>query len=88
MGLEIHSEPTAASLAVALGMYQDLSKHVRNIKIYTGMTNWDDFVKDFTSYFTYKDLMRVAVEHGFDEKMNQFYIVFNEGMLEARFDSA
>lgn len=87
MGLEIHSEPTGAGLAVMLGMNQDLSKHVRNIKIYTGMMNWDDFVIDFTSYFSYKDLMRVAVEHGFDKNKNQFYVIFNEGLLEARFDS-
>lgn len=87
MGLEIHSEPTGASLAVALGMFQDLSKHVRNIKIYTGQMNWDEFVIDFTSYFSYDALKRVAIEHGFDSEMNQHYIIFNEGMLEARFDS-
>lgn len=87
MGLEVHSEATSAALAVALGMYQDLSKHVRNIKVYTGSIDFNNFVKDFTSYFAYEELEKLVIKNGYDEIKQQYFIVFNEGVLEHRFKS-
>lgn len=84
MAMEIHSEPTAAALGTALGMYTDLSKHVDNFKIYLGKVTWDEFYVDFTSYFEPDDLKRLVKERGTDEKGE--FIIFHEGMLEARFD--
>ncbi|MFT6603662.1 MAG: hypothetical protein ACJARO_001174, partial [Bacteriovoracaceae bacterium] len=84
MGMEIHSEPTAAALGTALGMYTDLSKHVDDFKIYLGKVTWDEFYVDFTSYFEPEDLKRLVKSRGSDEKGE--FIIFEEGMLEARFD--
>ncbi len=84
MGMEIHSEPTAAALGTALGMYTDLSRHVDDFKIYLGKVSWDEFYVDFTSYFEPEDLKRLVKSRGSDEKGE--FIIFEEGMLEARFD--
>lgn len=84
MGMEIHSEPTAAALGVTLGLFNDLSKHVKKFKIYIGEMSWEEFVLDFSSYFEYEDLERIVHSHGTDE-IHGNYIVFKEGMLEARF---
>lgn len=84
MGMEIHSEPTAAALGTALGMYTDLSKHVDDFKIYLGDMTWDEFYVDFTSYFEPEDLKRLVKSRGSDEKGE--FIIFEEGMLEARFE--
>ncbi|MBK27019.1 MAG: hypothetical protein CME70_23650 [Halobacteriovorax sp.] len=84
MSMEIHSEPTAAALGTALGMYTDLSKHVDDFKIYLGKLTWDEFYVDFTSYFEPEDLKKLVKSRGTDEKGE--YIIFEEGMLEARFD--
>jgi len=85
MGVEIHSEPTAASLGMTLGLYQDLSKHVKNFKIYIGEMSWDEFVLDFSSYYKYEDLERIVASHGRDRDFGN-YIIFNEGVLEAKFE--
>lgn len=84
MGMEIHSEPTAAALGTALGMYTDLSRHVDDFKIYLGKVTWDEFFVDFTSYFEPEDLKRLVKSRGSDEKGE--YVIFEEGMLEARFE--
>jgi hypothetical protein len=84
MGMEIHSEPTAAALGTTLGMYTDLSRHVDDFKIYLGKVTWDEFFVDFTSYFEPEDLKRLVKSRGSDEKGD--YIIFEEGMLEARFE--
>ncbi len=86
MGLEIHSEPTTGALGTAMGLYHDLSKHVKDFKLYIGDLTWDDFVIDFSSYFHYDDLERIVKEHG-NDPVHGNYIVFHDGMLEARFES-
>jgi hypothetical protein len=86
MGMEIHSEPTVASLGVTLGLFHDLSKYVENFKIYIGDTTYEEFVLNFSSYFIYEDLARIVKEHGTDQQHGN-YIVFHEGMLEAKFKS-
>jgi hypothetical protein len=85
MGMEIHSDPTAAALGTTIGLYHDLTKHVRDFKMYLGKQTWDEFVLDFSSYFTYDDLMRITKEHGVDPEKGH-YVIFHEGQLEARFD--
>ena len=47
MSMEIHSEPTAASLASALGLYTDITKKVGEFKIYIGKQTHDEFFVDF-----------------------------------------
>jgi hypothetical protein len=84
MGMEIHSEPTVASLGVTLGLFHDLSKHVKNIKVYIGKMSHDDFNMDFTSYFPLEDLQTIVKRYGKDEGGR--FIIFKEGIFEARFD--
>lgn len=84
MGMEIHSEPTTGALGTTLGLFHDLSKHVNDFKIYFGDKTWDEFVLDFSSYFEYEDLEIIVKEHGVDP-VHGTYIVFNQGLLEAKF---
>jgi len=84
MGMEIHSEPTVASLGVTLGLFHDLSKHVKDIKVYIGKMSHDDFNLDFTSYFPLEDLQTIVKRYGKDEGGR--FIIFKEGIFEARFD--
>jgi hypothetical protein len=84
MGMEIHSEPTVSSLGVTLGLFHDLSKYVQDFKIYIGEMTYDQFVLDFSSYFEYQDINRIVKSHGSDEDFGNF-IIFHEGMLEAKF---
>lgn len=84
MGMEIHSEPTVASLGVTLGLFHDLSKHVKDIKVYIGKMSHDDFNLDFTSYFPLEDLQKIVKQYGKDDGGR--FIIFKEGSFEARFD--
>jgi len=84
MGMEIHSEPTVASLGFTLGLFHDLSKHVKDIKVYIGKMSHDDFNLDFTSYFPLEDLQTIVKRYGKDEGGR--FIIFKEGIFEARFD--
>ncbi len=86
MLMEIHSEPTAASLASALGLYSDVSNYVKSFKIYLDDQSYDEFVVDFSDYFELDDLHHLIETKGSDDK--GAYIVFKEGMLEARFDDS
>lgn len=84
MTMEIHSEPTAASLASALGLYTDITKKVGEFKVYIGDMTHQEFFVDFIEYFEPEDYERFTKEEGRDEKGN--FIIIKEGMLEARFD--
>ena len=84
MQMEIHSEPTAASLASTLGLYTDVSKFVDEFKIYLDDMDYDEFVVEYASYFEFEALHDLIASRGTDE--NGEYIIFKEGLLEARFD--
>ncbi|MBK27018.1 MAG: hypothetical protein CME70_23645 [Halobacteriovorax sp.] len=80
---EIHSEGTVAALANTIGIYTDLSKNLRNIKVYLGDTTYNDFRNDWYSYFDGFDLDRLIKDKGVDE--NGEYILFYDGLIEQKF---
>lgn len=83
LAAEIHSEPTVASLANALGIYTDLSMYRHDIKVYLDDMTFNDFQKDWYSYFDGYDLEKLIKEKGSDE--NGEYIIFIDGLLEQKF---
>ncbi len=85
MNWEIHSEPTIAALGTAIGLYHDLSKHVKLFKIYIENMSHEEFKQDFLSYYLEEQLENIV--HSYGEDTNGRYVLFKEGMLEARFDS-
>lgn len=79
---EIHSEGTVAALANTIGIYTDLSKNLRDIKVYLGKTTYNEFRNDWYSYFDGFDLDRLVKERGNDEKGE--YLVFYDGLIEQK----
>ena len=86
-GIELHSEPTAGGLSSALGFFVDPNKHVKNFKVIIGKMTYDQFKVDFHSYYDVNkyDLNLFISEAGSDENGN--YLIFREGMVEAKFSS-
>lgn len=82
---EIHSEGTVAALANTIGIYTDLSKNLRDIKIYLGDMSYNDFRNDWYSYFDGFDLDRLIKERASDE--NGEYLLFYDGLIEQKFKS-
>ncbi len=80
---EIHSEGTVAALANTIGIYTDLSKNLRDIKVYLGDTTYNEFRNDWYSYFDGFDLDRLVKEKGVDDKGE--YILFYDGLIEQKF---
>lgn len=93
MGNEMHSEPTAAALANALGLYTDKMKYYKNVKVvFNKGQTCNDFWIPFKEYYTYAktpimwtDLKRYIKEQKCEG--DQQYIVFHEAVLEKRFDT-
>jgi hypothetical protein len=79
---EIHSEGTVAALANTIGIYTDLSKNLRDIKVHLGKTSYNEFRTDWYSYFDGFDLDRLVKEQGSDE--NGDYLVFYDGLIEQK----
>ncbi len=79
---EIHSEPTAASLAAALGFHSDVSKHVESFKMILGKLTYKQFKKEWNSYYSSYDLDKYVQFVGSDEDGN--YVVFHRGLLESK----
>jgi hypothetical protein len=79
---ESHSEPTAASLAAALGYNTDPSVSVRNPKLYFNKASKAEFLRDLESYYGWWEPQWNVVKEGRDEKGE--YIIFREGLLEAK----
>lgn len=79
---EIHSEGTVAALANTIGIYTDLSKNLRDIKVHLGETSYNDFRNDWYSYFDGFDLDRLVKEKGSDE--NGDYLIFYDGLIEQK----
>ncbi len=90
IGAELHSEPTAGALVATLGFPTDISKYAKNIKVYLGDSKFSELKKDWESYYTrdaYKFRYHIEdyiADSGFDRQKQQEYIIFKEGVLEAR----
>lgn len=84
LAMELHGETTSAALSSALGIYHDLGRYARDVKVSLGKTTFDEFRLDWNSYYMDYDLDRLIKKRGRDE--NGDYIVFIEGLLEAELD--
>jgi hypothetical protein len=79
---EIHSEPTAAALAAAIGFHSDVSKHVEGFKMVLGKMTYKEFKKEWNSYYSKYDLDKYVQFVGSDEEGN--FVVFYQGLLESK----
>lgn len=78
---EMHSEPTVASLAAALGFNTDPSKYVKRPKLYfKDMNEKAIFYRDLESYYGYWNYNPTIAEEGEDAKGP--YIIFKECLVE------
>lgn len=82
VGAEMHAEPTAASLYAALGFSVDISKYARDFKLVLGDISPQQFKRRWYSRYSRFDLDKYIKQRGKDEEGH--YIVFYEGLLEAR----
>jgi len=81
---ETHSEITAASLYAALGFSVDNCRHVRDFKVVLGEMTPVDFRNGWNAYFHSWDIDKYIKARGKDDEGH--YIVFYEGVLEAKPD--
>lgn len=82
VGAEMHSDITASSLYAALGFPVDISKYVRDFKLVLGDVTPHDFKRQWNTYYSRYDVDRYIKKQGRGE--NGHYIVFHEGLLEAK----
>lgn len=86
LGTEIHSEPTAAALASALGVYSDISRYVRDIKVMLGKLTYEQFKLEWNSYYATYELDKLVKARGSDQNGN--YVVFTDGLYEPELDES
>lgn len=84
LAMELHGEPTSAALSNALGIYSDLTRYVRGVKLVLGKTTYEEFKKDWNSYYSSYDLDRLIQKKGSDQEGN--FVVFIDGLLEPELD--
>lgn len=84
LSMELHGEPTAAALSNALGIYSDLSRYVRRVKVHLGDTSFKKFKTEWSSYYKDENLERLILEQGSDNQGE--FLVFMDGLLEPELD--
>lgn len=82
IGAEVYSETTCAALMTALGFSADISEYVKDFKVVLGKVTYNDFYREWKSYYGGYDPERYIKEKGKDEQGN--YIIFHEGVLESK----
>ncbi len=89
LGAELHSDPTSAALANALGFPSDITKYARGIKLILGKKDLREFSKDWEAYYKRGNgrinynVEDYIVDSGKDKDGNN-YIVFQDGLMEAK----
>ncbi|MCP5046900.1 MAG: hypothetical protein GY940_06990 [bacterium] len=84
IGGEMHSDPTASALFAALGFSVDHTQYVRDFKLELGKTTPFEFKRQWNAYFSRYDVNSYIKKEGEDGKGH--YIIFHEGLLEAKRD--
>ena len=80
IGKEMHSEPTSAALAAALGFHVDVSKYVKDFRIDLGEMTPEEFKVEWNSYYGAYEVNKYIKEEGEDESGH--YIIVHEGLIE------
>jgi hypothetical protein len=89
-GVETHADPVANSLIAALGYNADLSRHLKNVKVYLGSSSFRELELEWTDYFDqqrthiYIPLHSVLLpgEAGHSTDEGGEYVVFQEAVAE------
>ncbi|MCP4147953.1 MAG: hypothetical protein GY757_09395, partial [bacterium] len=82
IGAEVHSDVTCSALYSTMGFSTDISKYVRDLKVYLRDVSPVKFRHEWESYYSRYELDRYIKDQGEDEKGN--YIIFHEGVIETK----
>jgi hypothetical protein len=88
-GAELHSDPTAAALMMALGYPTDVTRYSRNIKLIIGKMPITEFIRDWEVYYQRsntrnKFLFEDQVINSGQTPDGQNFILFKDGLIEAK----